>query len=270
MDREGRPSTAFRSMPHYRDWFAVEASKAVIHPNYRREDSKASAYVDEDVDGFMKLGDIKGEFASKAVIHPNYRPTNGSQDVGSWTLQDNTFRGPKTDEVGWDVGPVGDAAENFAGAYSNSLGGFKADALTNGGQEGFSEVEIHYVGPVNQTADVWTTGPVTSIKNTAPSDYNHGKRSNWDVICDIGTSIKQDGIDLQSDALVQQVNDFAGLINPDSMRPAEHFSHNPEWFAPGSAVESLVSNSNQMFSPISGEGVFAQRDGLEKNKKQTK
>ena len=69
-------------MPHYKDWFAVEASKAVIHPNYRREDSKASAYVDEDVDGFLKLGDIKGEFASKAVIHPNYRPTNGPQDVG--------------------------------------------------------------------------------------------------------------------------------------------------------------------------------------------
>ena len=154
---------------------------------------------------------------------------------------------------------LGDIKGEFAGAYSNSLGGFKADALTNDGQEGFSEVEIHYVGPVNQTADVRTTGPVTSI-NDAPPVFK--TRANWYVICDLGTAIKQDEIDLQSDAFVQQGNDFAGLINPDSMRPAEFFSHNPEWFAPGSAVESLVSNSNQMFSPISGEGVFAQRDGL--------
>ena len=118
------------------------------------------------------------------------------------------------------------------------------------------------VGPVNQGADVWTNGSATSVKNALHSDHNHGKRLNWDVICDVGTAIKQDETDLQSDALVQQVNDFSGLINPDSMRPAEYFSHNPEWFAPGSAVESLVPNSDQMFSPISGEGVFTQRDGL--------
>merc|ERR1711939_251050 len=212
------PPPLFKSMPHYKDWFVVEASKA--------------------------------------VIHPDYRPEASSQDVGSWTLQDNTFRGPKTAQVGWDVGQagfdpgpigagsdrfttggggdsltdaglgnnsayvdedvdgfmkLGDIKGEFAGAYSNSLGGFKADALTNDGQEGFSEVEIHYVVPVNQTADVWTTGPVTSIKNTGPmdvwtngsatsvqnalhSDHNHGKRSNWDVICDIGTSIKQESV----------------------------------------------------------------------------
>ncbi len=30
----------------------------------------------------------------------------------------------------------------------------------------------------------------------------------------------------------------------------------------GSAVESLFSNSNLMIGPISGEGVFAQPDGL--------
>ena len=141
-------------MPHYRDWFAVEASKAVIHPNYRREDSKASAYVDEDVDGFMKLGDIKGEFASKAVIHPNYRPTNGPQDVGSWTFEDNTFRGSKTGEAGHDPGPIGAGSGQFT---------------TGGGGDS-----------LNSWRDV--------------RDHNHGKRSNWDVICDIGTSIKQESV----------------------------------------------------------------------------
>ena len=186
-----------------------------------------SAYVDEDVDGFMKLGDIKGE---------------------------------------------------FAGAYSNSLGGFKADALTNGGQEGFAEVEIHFVGPVNQGADVWTNGSAISLKNTGPmdawtvrntgpSDYNHGKRSNWDAICDLGTAIKQDEIDLQSDALVQQVNDFAGLINPDSMRPVD-FANNQVMFETGRPVEGIGASNpmgiepNQMMGSISRGDMFAAANEL--------
>ena len=86
------------------------------------------------------------------------------------------------------------------------------------------------VGPVNQTADIWTNGGASTFT---------------------------------VDALLQQPSDVAGLTSPEQMQPAEFFSHNPEWFAPGSAVKSLVPNvDDQTFSPISGEGVFAQRDGL--------
>ena len=215
----------------------------------------------------IKLGDIKGEFARKEILHPDFRPEASSQDVGSWTLQDNTFRGPKTDEVGWDVGPVGDAAENFAGAYSNSLGGFQADALNNdganrfttgGGGDSLTDAGLG-TNSFHQGADVWTNGSATSI-NDAPPVFK--TRSNWDVICDVGTSINQDGIDLQSDALVQQVNDFAGLISPDQMRPAEYFSHNPEWFAPGSAVDSWTEKTfgngdGEILGGISQGNVFA-------------
>ena len=115
--------------------------------------------------------------------------------------------------------------------------GIQQDALTKGGQEG-EEAAVNDAPPVFKS------------------------RSNWDVICDVGTSIKQDGIDLQSDALVQQVNDFAGLISPDQMRPAEYFSHNPEWFAPGSAVDSWTEKTfgngdGEILGGISQGNVFA-------------
>ena len=74
-------------------------------------------------------------------------------------------------------------------------------------------------------ADVWTNGSATSVKNALHSDYkpqeavndvgwwtvdgadfrdhNHGKRSNWDVICDVGTAIKQPA-DLRAHGAVHQ------------------------------------------------------------------
>ena len=51
IERE-QPSTAFKPMPQITTSNNI-ASKAVIHPNFQTEG-----------DGFMKLGDIKGEFAS--------------------------------------------------------------------------------------------------------------------------------------------------------------------------------------------------------------
>ena len=236
----------------------------------------------------MKLGGIKGEFASNVSV--TYREDGA-----------NRFTGKR---LNWDaICDVGTAIKQES----------VADSLTN------PEHELGLdVGPVNQGADVWTNGSATSIKNTGPSDYNHGKRSNWDVICDVGTFIKQ-SVDLRAhgavhqdtpmdthpndyittigqqgytevewtylkdgvgkndipqdvhpnqlaDGLLQQPSDIAGLINPDSMRPAEYFSHNLEWFAPGSAVDAVgASNpmglqSNQMMgsiSPISRGDMFA-------------
>jgi hypothetical protein len=223
-------------MPHYRDWFAIAANKA-------------NSYVDEDVDGYMKLGDIKGEFAGA------YDRTIGGFQADALT---NAVQEGFTWEGASDIWTTGGPST------------FKADALTKGGQEVGLDV-----GPVNQTANVWTTGPVTSVADALKNAGQEG--FTWAAAADIrttgGTSTftpvanRNGTATLVAEAdslLLPQTNDNAAgwQLNPNQMQPAEFFSHAMEWFAPGSAVESLVSNSDQMFSPISGEGVFAQRDGL--------
>ena len=85
---------------------------------------------------------------------------------------------------------------------------------------------------------------------------NHVKQSNWDVICDVGTSIKQDGIDLQSDALVQNVNDIIGY----EMQTFEYFSHNPEWFTPGSTVDAIGTSNPMGIEPDQMVGVISRGD----------
>ena len=65
----------------------------------------------------------------------------------------------------------------------------------------------------------------------------------------------------QAEGLLQQPRDAAGIINPDLMRPVDSI-HAVEKFAAGSAVASLASHSDQMFSPINGEGALLQPHGL--------
>jgi len=173
-----------------------------------------------------------------------------------------------------DYRPVASSNDIVPQAKRYSIGELRAEhlgAVTAGVDRGNLTDAGLGNNSFHQGADVWTNGSATSFQNAFHSDHNHGKRSNWDVICDVGTFIKQDRIDLQSDALMQQVNDFAGLINPDSMRPAEYFSHNPEWFAPGSAVDVLGASNpmgiepNQMMgsiSPISRGDMFAAANEL--------
>ena len=179
IERE-QPSTAFKPMPAY----GALNSSFTTKPNLDKPEA----------DGYMKLGDIKGE---------------------------------------------------FAGAYESSIGGFHAHALTNRGQKFDLDV-----GPVNQGANVWTTGPVTSFKaddmvsetwltDGSLEGYRNGsvtqdpgwwtvdgadfrgihqdalsrgsqggeeagdsfveppvlkQVSNWDAICDLGTAIKQTSV----------------------------------------------------------------------------
>ena len=184
IERE-QPSTAFKPMPAY----GALNSSFTTKPNLDKPEA----------DGYMKLGDIKGE---------------------------------------------------FAGAYESSIGGFQAHALTNRGQKFDLDV-----GPVNQGANVWTTGPVTGFKaddmvsetwltDGSLEGYRNGsvtqevgwwtvdgadfrgihqdalsrgsqggeeagdsfveppvlkQVSNWDAICDVGTAIKQTSV---ADALI--------------------------------------------------------------------
>ena len=169
-----------------------DASKAIVHSQFQPE-----------ADGYMKFGDIKGEFSPS-------RESLGGSSYSPWdhdVINASDFA-PATKDIGW-----------------------------------------------------WT------VDGADFRDHNHGKRSNWDVICDIGTSIKQDGIELQSDALVQQVNDFAGLISPDQMRPVD-FANNQLTFETGLPVEGIgASNpmgieSNQMMGSISRGDMFAAANEL--------
>ena len=237
--------------------------------------SKANAYVDEDVDGYMKLGDIKGEIVygdGDEIIYGggghNYLKavTFGEDGRGRFTTGGggdslNSCRdarhSPKNNEGlviptdGDDI--VIDGLDRMANAYvDGAIGGFQADALTKGGQ-----VVGLDVGLVNAAAEVWTTGPVTSIADALTNAGQQG--FTWEAASDIWTNggastftpvANRNGtatFEVEVDSLLlQQANDTiaGGQLNPNQMQPAEFFSHAIEWFAPGSAVESLVPNSD--------------------------
>ena len=97
------------------DWTAANGGPGSSYLTSKAA-SKTNAYVDVDVDGFMKLGDIRGEFSPSRQVDRD--------------PSENVDRDPGDNIVG------------------------------------------------------------TAIAR----DHNHGKRSNWDAICDVGTSIKQTSI----------------------------------------------------------------------------
>ena len=139
---------------------------------------------------FMKLGDIKGEFA------PSRKADGVSDQVAQFT-----------------TGGGGDSLTD-AGLGNNSL------------REG---------------ANVWTNGSATSI-NDAPPVFKTG--SNWDVICDIGTSIKQTSV---ADALTN--------YRPFSeMNEGDPFSELDQGvFAP---VNVLRSDNRFVFEPLNAMNSF--------------
>ena len=159
---------------------------------------------------FIKLGDIKGEFSPSREAHVNRFTTGGGGDsLNAWR---DLRHGPETFE-GFVIPTDGDDIvrgefASKANAYvDGAVQGFQSDALTSGGQEGFTW---------EAASDIWTNG--------GASTFN-------------------------ADALVQQVNGTIGY----EMQPDEYFSHNPEWFAPGSAVDSWIEKS---FGTGDGEHTF--------------
>ena len=204
-----------------------DASKAIVHPQFQPEAGRAIVHpqFQPQADGFMRLDDIKGEFSPSRELlgGSSYSPWDhdvinasdfapATKDIGWWTVDGADFRDHNHGKrSNWDViCDVGTAIkqERVADALANPDHALGLD-----------------VGPVNQGADVWTNGSATSVKNALHSDYkpqeavndvgwwtvdgadfrdhNHGKRSNWDVICDIGTSIKQP-TDLRANGAVHQ------------------------------------------------------------------
>ena len=85
--------------------------------------------------------------------------------------------------------------------------------------------------------------------DTHPNDNLLGSRELHDSLhCIVGGTMCS-AVSKDADALVQQGNDFAGLINPDSMRPVDFIAQDnsgmsgtaQEWFSLGRAVDSVAS-----------------------------
>ena len=134
-------------MPHYRDWFAASASKA-------------KTYVDENVDGYMKLGDIRGEFS------PSREADGVSDQVAQFTT------GGGGDSL-TDAGLGNNSFNQFAGIWTNGgASTFKADALTNYRPESFSEVEMHFATPP-------VDAPSKFELDKSSTKYNPGKGASF-------------------------------------------------------------------------------------------
>ena len=151
------------------------STTAVIHPNF------------QPGAGHLRSKTTEAKFSgmdAEAVIHPNFQPeADGNQqaqlrngirdvDVGAEMLLPDTANRA----LGGTAGPGGSTFST--GADGLGLFGNEADALTKGGQEG-EEVGINDAPPVFKP------------------------RSNWDVICDVGTSLKQP-TDLRANGAVHQ------------------------------------------------------------------
>ena len=132
---------------------------------------------------FLKLGDIKGEFASNASV--TYREDGA-----------NRFTGKR---LNWDaICDVGTSIKQES----------VADSLINPDHELGLDV-----GPVNQGTDVWTSGSATSIQQdalTKGGQKGEGLVSDYwspTPACDIGeTCTPTCDLGFADDALVQQLN----------------------------------------------------------------
>ena len=186
-----------------------EGSKAIVHPQFQ-EAAKAIVHpqFQPEADGFMKLGDIKGE------VLVTWREDGAGRFTGKQSNWDVIC------DLGTAIKQPADLRVNGAVHQNTPMDTHPNDTLLGYPSAGSEQVRLD-VGPVNQTANIWTNG--------GASTFN-------------------------ADALLQQPSDVAGLISPDQMQPAEFFSHNPEWFAPGSSVDSWIEKT---FGTGDGEHTFA-------------
>ncbi len=209
-----------------------QSSKSIVHPQYEPE-----------VDDYLKLGDIKGEVSSSR------ESVGGSSHYSPWdhdTLNDSHFA-PAKREVGWWTVDGAD----FRGIQQDVRTNSNDNRLGYSGS-GSEQVSLD-VGPVNQTADIWANGgdsahKAEALTNGGPEGYTEVE---WTYLANGGSN---------ADALLQQPRDVAGLISPDQMQPAEFFSHNPEWFAPGSAVNALGASNPMGIEPDQMVGVISRGD----------
>ena len=165
---------------------------------------------------------------SKAIVWPSYQP----EADGFMRLDDIKGEFSPAREVD---GISNQTAQLRDGAVHQDtpMDTHPNDYITTIGQQGYTEVE-------------WTYLKDGVGKNDIPQDVhpNH-----------------------LADGLLQQPSDFAGLINPDSMRPVD-FANNQVMFETGLPVEGIGASNpmgiepNQMMGSISRGDMFAAANEL--------
>ena len=197
------------------------ASKAIIHPEYQPEvsvfESPHGTYLEglranPGGDGFMRLGDIKGEFAPSRQVDrdpgDNFHGNAAGDPLPTEEIISN--HGNRTN---WDV--ICDIGTSIK---QTSV----ADALTNGGTEGYTEVEWTYL-----KGDVWTNGSATSIRDGVTGSGFHDGLAN-------------------------------GVVHPD-MPMDTHPNDNLLGF-PGSGADDLTNHRPEGFSEVEIHFAFPQVD----------
>ena len=182
--------------------------------------SKAKAYGDEDVDGFMKLGDIKGEIVRSDVDEIIYGG-GGQNDLNAFTYR-----------------------EDGAGRFTTGGGGDSLNAwrdLRHGSEtfEGFvipTDGDDIVRGEFASKANAYVDGAIGGFQAEALTNAGQ-KGFTWEAAADIWTT--GGASTFNADALVQQVNGTIGY----EMQPAD-FANNQGGFETGLSVEGIgLSNS---------------------------
>ena len=122
-----------------------EAAKAIVHPQFQPEAGRAIVHpqFQPEADGFMKLDDIKGEFASNVSVTYREDGANRFTTGGGGDSLTDAGLGNNSFHQGADVWTNGSATS------------IQHDALTKGGQKG-----------VELVSDYWSPTPSCSIDET--------------------------------------------------------------------------------------------------------
>ena len=248
--------------------YQPEASKAIVHPQYQ-EAAKAivppqyqpggdGSVVQPEADGFMKPDHIRGE------LSPSHQLVG--EGIPCWTEFFKPTKSMGTNYVDAMTGirDTDIASESLLpGTANRAVGG----TAVPGGST-FS-TGVDGLGEFGEEADVLTNVSYTTVRNGIWDDPTTWSGASASVISEACTPTCATGF--AADTLVQQGNDFAGLINPDSMRPAD-FANNQVMFETGLPVEGIGASNpmgiepNQMvgesFEPVIRNGYNCEDFGV--------
>ena len=125
----------------------------IIDPN-ETYDVAIQSLIGDMMTGFMKLNDIRGEFApSRKYVTHSAAIEDRVIDATDNDANDSVFQLAQ-----FTTGGGGDSFNSWRDVRDHNHGKFAQD-LTNAGQEGYTEVEWTYL-----KGNVWTNGSATSIR----------------------------------------------------------------------------------------------------------
>ena len=237
-----------------------EAAKAIVHPQFQPEAGRAIVHpqFQPEADGFMKLDDIRGE------VSPSHQLVG--EGIPCWTefFKPTKSKGTNYGDMMTGIRDTDIASESLLpGTANRAVGG-----TAGPGGSTFS-TGVDGLGEFGEEADVLTNVSYTTVRNGIWDDPTTWSGASASVISEACTPTCATGF--AADTLVQQGNDFAGLINPDSMRTAD-FANNQVMFETGLPVEGIGASNpmgiepNQMvgesFEPVIRNGYNCEDFGV--------